>query len=125
MIRKRGIHCITLKKTGRTWKNGEDSLTGARLELESCGLNVSEVSSAELRFQFRDVALQDELHIVIRKQLSSNSAKYKWIGVIGALMIVRNIAFRQEESSQARELSDISRKEVGQRDENVTPCHLL
>ncbi|XP_072026579.1 Fanconi anemia group D2 protein-like [Amphiura filiformis] len=41
----------------------------------------------------QDTALiQDELHIVIRKQLSSNSPKYKRIGVIGALMIVRNMA---------------------------------
>ena len=38
------------------------------------------------------ISTQDELHIVIRKQLSSNSPKYKRIGVIGALMIVRNLA---------------------------------
>ncbi|XP_038054583.1 Fanconi anemia group D2 protein-like isoform X2 [Patiria miniata] len=48
--------------------------------------------------------IQDELHIVIRKQLSSNSPKYKRIGVIGSLMIVRNMAFRQE-PGQGRELS--------------------
>ncbi|XP_028398344.1 Fanconi anemia group D2 protein-like isoform X2 [Dendronephthya gigantea] len=36
--------------------------------------------------------IQDDLHMVIRKQLSSNSVKYKRIGIIGALMIVQSMA---------------------------------
>ncbi|CAB4038860.1 Fanconi anemia group D2 [Paramuricea clavata] len=38
------------------------------------------------------IFLQDDLHMVIRKQLSSNSVKYKRIGIIGAIMIVRSMA---------------------------------
>ena len=34
------------------------------------------------------LSLQDDLHIVIRKQLSSTVPKYKRIGIIGAIMIV-------------------------------------
>lgn len=38
---------------------------------------------------------QDDMHIVIRKQLSSTVPKYKRIGIIGAVMIVGSMgAFR-------------------------------
>ncbi|KAK6167722.1 hypothetical protein SNE40_021685 [Patella caerulea] len=36
--------------------------------------------------------IQDDLHIIIRKQLSSSNPKYKCIGVIGAVMVVKIIA---------------------------------
>ncbi|XP_069792709.1 Fanconi anemia group D2 protein isoform X2 [Narcine bancroftii] len=36
--------------------------------------------------------IQDDLHIVIRKQLSSTVSKYKRIGIIGAVMIVGSMA---------------------------------
>ncbi|XP_021343216.1 Fanconi anemia group D2 protein-like [Mizuhopecten yessoensis] len=38
--------------------------------------------------------IQDDLHILIRKQLSSNSPKYKRMGVIGAIMIIKSIAYK-------------------------------
>ena len=37
--------------------------------------------------------IQDDLHIVIRKQLSNNNLKYKRMGVIGAVMVVSSIAY--------------------------------
>jgi hypothetical protein len=36
--------------------------------------------------------IQDNLHILINKQLSSNVLKYKQIGVIGALMMLKNMS---------------------------------
>ncbi|KAI0237248.1 Fanconi anemia group D2 protein [Lamellibrachia satsuma] len=40
----------------------------------------------------RDSLLQDEMHILIRKQLSNNDPKYKRMGVIGAVMVVQGLA---------------------------------
>ncbi|KAK2186157.1 hypothetical protein NP493_212g05054 [Ridgeia piscesae] len=40
----------------------------------------------------RDSMLQDEMHILIRKQLSNNDPKYKRMGVIGAVMVVQGLA---------------------------------
>ena len=34
----------------------------------------------------------DELHIVIRKQLSNSSEKYKRIGIVGGVAVVRSLA---------------------------------
>ena len=50
--------------------------------------------------------LQDELHIVIRKQLSNNNPKYKRIGVIGSLMIVLNMAYRSGTDQEGKLSSD-------------------
>ncbi|XP_048586773.1 Fanconi anemia group D2 protein isoform X2 [Nematostella vectensis] len=36
--------------------------------------------------------IQDDVHIVIRKQLASNCPKYKRIGIIGTIMIVRGMS---------------------------------
>ncbi|XP_070814866.1 Fanconi anemia group D2 protein [Chaetodon trifascialis] len=45
--------------------------------------------------------IQDDMHIVIRKQLSSTVPKYKRIGIIGAVMIVGSMgAFRLKEIKQ-------------------------
>ncbi|XP_071810263.1 Fanconi anemia group D2 protein-like [Asterias amurensis] len=59
---------------------------------------------------FRNVSdnpsIQDELHIVIRKQLSNNNPKYKRIGVIGSLMIVRNMAYRSGTDQEGKLSSD-------------------
>ncbi|XP_026205940.1 Fanconi anemia group D2 protein isoform X1 [Anabas testudineus] len=45
--------------------------------------------------------IQDDMHIVIRKQLSSTVPKYKRIGIIGAVMIVGSMgAFRRVKESQ-------------------------
>ncbi|XP_052284224.1 Fanconi anemia group D2 protein-like isoform X1 [Dreissena polymorpha] len=40
--------------------------------------------------------IQDDLHIVIRKQLSNNNPKYKRMGVIGAVMIVTCVAEKSQ-----------------------------
>ncbi|XP_077977229.1 Fanconi anemia group D2 protein-like [Glandiceps talaboti] len=50
--------------------------------------------------------IQDDMHIVIRKQLSSNTAKYKRIGVIGAITIIHNMAHHTKTVSQADEQSE-------------------
>ncbi|KAM6980739.1 Fanconi anemia group D2 protein [Aplochiton taeniatus] len=39
--------------------------------------------------------IQDDMHIVIRKQLSSTVPKYKRIGIIGAIMVVGSMAARR------------------------------
>ncbi|XP_044183012.1 Fanconi anemia group D2 protein-like isoform X2 [Acropora millepora] len=46
--------------------------------------------------------IQDDMHIVITKQLTSNSPKYKRIGIIGAIMVVRSMAKKRivEEGSE-------------------------
>jgi len=50
--------------------------------------------------------IQDDMHIVIRKQLSSNSAKYKRIGVIGAIMVVRSMSKKKNEEEGSEETLD-------------------
>lgn len=54
--------------------------------------------------------IQDDLHIVIRKQLSNSNPKYKRMGVIGAVMIVSCVAQssgdRTENSNSEDEISD-------------------
>ncbi|XP_055999179.1 Fanconi anemia group D2 protein-like isoform X3 [Ostrea edulis] len=39
--------------------------------------------------------IQDDLHIIIRKQLSNDNPKYKRMGIIGAVMVVKSIAYNQ------------------------------
>ncbi|XP_060605548.1 Fanconi anemia group D2 protein-like [Ruditapes philippinarum] len=62
--------------------------------------------------------IQDDLHIVIRKQLSNNNPKYKRMGVIGAVMIVSciaqtsNIEESTENSCTQEELSPDLYKQV-------------
>ena len=41
------------------------------------------------------VFCQDDMHIVIRKQLSSVALKYKRIGIIGAVMVVGSMGARR------------------------------
>ncbi|XP_069822588.1 Fanconi anemia group D2 protein [Dendropsophus ebraccatus] len=45
--------------------------------------------------------IQDELHIVIRKQLSSTALKYKRIGVIGAVRMVASMVAHNRQKSAA------------------------
>uniref|UniRef100_A0A8C4X1H2 Fanconi anemia group D2 protein n=1 Tax=Eptatretus burgeri TaxID=7764 RepID=A0A8C4X1H2_EPTBU len=59
--------------------------------------------------------IQDELHIVVRKQLSSATTKYKRIGIIAALVLVKmssSCRGTQEECSDASELDDEVFKQV-------------
>ncbi|XP_013394620.1 Fanconi anemia group D2 protein [Lingula anatina] len=61
---------------------------------------------------FRDGGLiQDDMHILIRKQLSNNSTKYKKMGVIGAMMVVKCLSANSpgggaDESSTEVTMSD-------------------
>ncbi|KAI8481783.1 Fanconi anemia group D2 protein [Branchiostoma belcheri] len=41
--------------------------------------------------------IQDDMHILIRKQLSNTTHKYKRMGVIGAIMMVRSLGAKREE----------------------------
>ncbi|XP_022805734.1 Fanconi anemia group D2 protein-like [Stylophora pistillata] len=50
--------------------------------------------------------IQDDMHIVIRKQLSSNSAKYKRIGIIGAIMVVHSMAKKRSVNEGSEETMD-------------------
>lgn len=44
-------------------------------------------------------SIQDQLHILINKQLSSNVLKFKQIGVIGALMILKNMSSMSQKTT--------------------------
>ncbi|MGH0174593.1 UNVERIFIED_CONTAM: hypothetical protein FKN15_002092 [Acipenser sinensis] len=46
------------------------------------------------------VFVKDDMHIVIRKQLSSTVSKYKRIGIIGAVMVVGSMATRRYETGR-------------------------
>ncbi|XP_077863629.1 Fanconi anemia group D2 protein-like, partial [Saccoglossus kowalevskii] len=45
--------------------------------------------------------IQDDIHIVVRKQLTSASAKYKRIGVIGAIMLIHNMAYNDKSDEES------------------------
>lgn len=57
--------------------------------------------------------IQETLHMLINKQLSSSSLKSKQIGVIGALMLIKNMAKRSNNnvpnSDSASDVNDSSR----------------
>ncbi|XP_046358167.2 Fanconi anemia group D2 protein-like [Haliotis rufescens] len=55
--------------------------------------------------------IQDDLHIIIRKQLYNSSLKYKRMGVIGAIMVVKSIAYVRSDQSEST-ISDDKLKEV-------------
>jgi hypothetical protein len=67
--------------------------------------------------------IQDNLHILINKQLSSNSLKYKQIGVIGELMMLKNMA-KKSESLNNSESSDYSNLS-GMGSQNVSNVGML
>ncbi|KAM9408699.1 Fanconi anemia group D2 protein isoform 2-T2 [Pholidichthys leucotaenia] len=46
--------------------------------------------------------IQDDIHIVIRKQLSSTVAKYKRIGIIGAVMVVGSLGALRPEGKETQ-----------------------
>uniref|UniRef100_A0A8C9SCI8 FA complementation group D2 n=1 Tax=Scleropages formosus TaxID=113540 RepID=A0A8C9SCI8_SCLFO len=54
--------------------------------------------------------IQDDMHIVIRKQLSSTVSKYKRIGIIGAVMVVGRMSSCSISASQAGTLKDKERQ---------------
>lgn len=49
--------------------------------------------------------IQDDMHIVIRKQLSSTVPKYKRIGIIGAVMIVGSMGALRSKEKEAKSAS--------------------
>ncbi|XP_063797494.1 Fanconi anemia group D2 protein [Pseudophryne corroboree] len=55
-----------------------------------------------LAFSQEGIHIQDEMHIVIRKQLSSTVLKYKRIGVIGAVRMVGSMAVRDRGNVDTR-----------------------
>ncbi|XP_041347848.1 LOW QUALITY PROTEIN: Fanconi anemia group D2 protein-like [Gigantopelta aegis] len=55
--------------------------------------------------------VQDDLHMVIRKQLSSDNPKYKKMGVIGAIMVCKSIAFTGNQSDETLP-SDLSKQVI-------------
>ncbi|XP_054834119.1 Fanconi anemia group D2 protein [Eublepharis macularius] len=59
--------------------------------------------------------IQDDMHMVIRKQLSSTIAKYKRIGIIGAVTIVSNMAAkRSKENGHLLERAPLSKEQCRQ-----------
>ncbi|MGH0164578.1 UNVERIFIED_CONTAM: hypothetical protein FKN15_047380 [Acipenser sinensis] len=62
------------------------------------------------------VFVKDDMHIVIRKQLSSTVSKYKRIGIIGAVMVVGSMATRRSKpegvSSEAAPLPKETYRQV-------------
>ncbi|MCJ8729542.1 hypothetical protein PDJAM_G00107680 [Pangasius djambal] len=70
--------------------------------------------------------IQDDMHIVIRKQLSSTVPKYKRIGIIGAVMMVGSMAARRDrpEGSQGGTLPKDTHRQVLALLELVRTCSL-
>ncbi|XP_066554205.1 Fanconi anemia group D2 protein isoform X1 [Amia ocellicauda] len=70
--------------------------------------------------------IQDDMHIVIRKQLSSTVAKYKRIGIIGAVMVVGSMGSSRNNSestsSQVPSLSKETYRQVTALLELVRSC---
>lgn len=68
--------------------------------------------------------IQDDMHIVIRKQLSSTVPKYKRIGIIGAVMMVGSMAARRDrsEGSQGGTLPKDTHRQVTVLLELVRSC---
>ncbi|XP_072276360.1 Fanconi anemia group D2 protein-like [Pyxicephalus adspersus] len=75
-------------------------------------LNVQQIRKlfqilCKLAFVNEGIHIQDEIHIVIRKQLSSTVMKYKRIGVIGAVRMLGSMATSDREKS-AGSSSDVA-----------------
>ncbi|XP_062853926.1 Fanconi anemia group D2 protein isoform X2 [Trichomycterus rosablanca] len=68
--------------------------------------------------------IQDDMHIVIRKQLSSTVPKYKRIGIIGAVMMVGSMAAQRNtaEGTQSSTLSKETHRQVTALLELVRSC---
>lgn len=69
--------------------------------------------------------IQDDMHIVIRKQLSSTIPKYKRIGIIGAVMMVGSMATNRntnEGPSEKNQLSNETYRQVTALLELVRTC---
>lgn len=68
--------------------------------------------------------IQDDMHIVIRKQLSSTVPKYKRIGIIGAVMVVGSMGAGRPktEGKQAQEISQDTYRQVTALLELVQSC---
>ncbi|XP_027003019.2 Fanconi anemia group D2 protein [Tachysurus fulvidraco] len=68
--------------------------------------------------------IQDDMHIVIRKQLSSTVPKYKRIGIIGAVVMVGRMAVRRDrsEGSQGSTLPKDTHRQVTTLLELVRSC---
>uniref|UniRef100_UPI00398E4C27 Fanconi anemia group D2 protein isoform X2 n=1 Tax=Pristiophorus japonicus TaxID=55135 RepID=UPI00398E4C27 len=59
--------------------------------------------------------IQDDMHIVVRKQLSSTISKYKRIGIIGAVMMVGCMAYdRSKIESSSSDLPSMSKESFRQ-----------
>ncbi|XP_030231777.1 Fanconi anemia group D2 protein isoform X3 [Gadus morhua] len=69
-------------------------------------------------------SIQDDMHIVIRKQLSSTVPKYKRIGIMGAVMVVGSMGASrpQAEGSQSAALPQETYRQVTALLELVTAC---
>uniref|UniRef100_A0A4W3K0T5 FA complementation group D2 n=1 Tax=Callorhinchus milii TaxID=7868 RepID=A0A4W3K0T5_CALMI len=57
------------------------------------------------------LCVQDDMHIVIRKQLSSTISKYKRIGIIGAVMMIGSLAYNRSKAEEASSNSATMSKE--------------
>uniref|UniRef100_A0AAR2IJM7 FA complementation group D2 n=1 Tax=Pygocentrus nattereri TaxID=42514 RepID=A0AAR2IJM7_PYGNA len=66
--------------------------------------------------------IQDDMHIVIRKQLSSAVPKYKRIGIIGAVMMVGSMGARSKADSQEGGLPKETHRQVTTLLELVRSC---
>ncbi|KAM4612640.1 Fanconi anemia group D2 protein [Polymixia lowei] len=74
--------------------------------------------------QQQGIHIQDDMHIVIRKQLSSTAPKYKRIGIIGAVMVVGSMGARRPkmEGSQGGTLPQETYRQVTALLELVRSC---
>uniref|UniRef100_A0A8C6XN35 FA complementation group D2 n=1 Tax=Naja naja TaxID=35670 RepID=A0A8C6XN35_NAJNA len=59
----------------------------------------------------RNSHIQDDMHMVIRKQLSSTIPKYKRIGIIGAVIMVGSMAAKSKENGKLLEREQLSKEQ--------------
>uniref|UniRef100_A0A8D0G882 FA complementation group D2 n=1 Tax=Sphenodon punctatus TaxID=8508 RepID=A0A8D0G882_SPHPU len=58
--------------------------------------------------------IQDEMHVVVRKQLSSTIPKYKRIGIIGAITMVGSMAAKSMEDGRLLQRTELSKEHCRQ-----------
>uniref|UniRef100_A0A4W3JNB8 FA complementation group D2 n=1 Tax=Callorhinchus milii TaxID=7868 RepID=A0A4W3JNB8_CALMI len=58
--------------------------------------------------------IQDDMHIVIRKQLSSTISKYKRIGIIGAVMMIGSLAYNSKAEEASSNSATMSKESLRQ-----------
>lgn len=87
-----------------------DNLT--LVQVRNLLLMLSEQACAASKDNNENLFGEDEVHMLIRKQLASNRIKYKRIGIIGAVMVVRSLGCLGTSGCQDKIFSQDSAKSM-------------